>query len=173
MNRLSAVTLALVVSVALSGCGKAHAGPADDPLVVHEWGTFTSFEGADGATVDGMQHETEALPSFVASRLSPRTSPLAIYGDHSRDVPVSRCHGKMETPVIYFHTRRARHVNVRVGFGGLLTQWYPRASHAAPLFTGSEQHDLADVASSSLEWEVDLVPRGAPAPTPPSVEATS
>ncbi|HEY8073709.1 MAG TPA: hypothetical protein VIF62_06365 [Labilithrix sp.] len=164
-------SLLLLLSLSLASCSKAQAQPVDDPLVVHEWGTFTSFEGADGVTVDGMQHETEPLPSFVASRLSPQTSPLAIYGDASRDVPVRRCRGKMETPVIYFHTKQARHVSVHVDFQGLLTQWYPRASRTTPIFTGSEQHDLGAVASSSLEWELDLVPRGGPAP--PRVDGAS
>jgi hypothetical protein len=168
MTRL--LPLALVLAV-LPSCKKAEASPSDDPLIVHEWGTFTSFEGSDGATVDGMQHETEALPSFVASRLSPHTSPLAVYGDRSRDVPVRRCHGKMETPVIYFHTKKPRHVSVHVDFAGLLTQWYPRASQATPRFTGDEQHDLGAVDSSSLDWDVDLFPKDGP--SPPNVDPTS
>ena len=61
------------------GCKKASASSTTDAdrLVVHEWGTFTSFEGADGATMEGMQHESEALPAFVHSRLSAEASPLA------------------------------------------------------------------------------------------------
>lgn len=147
------------------GCKKASASSTTDAdrLVVHEWGTFTSFEGADGATMEGMQHESEALPSFVHSRLSAEASPLAVYGDPSRDVPVHHCRGKMETPVIYFHTKTARRVKVEVDYLGLLSQWYPNASKATPSFTdldanAGQVQDLTAVKESSLTWELDLIP---------------
>lgn len=37
------------------------------PLIVHEWGTFTSFMGSQGKLIEGMHTEDEALPSFVYS----------------------------------------------------------------------------------------------------------
>lgn len=167
--------LGLLLSLAsVAGCKTAEASPApSDPFVVHEWGTFTSFQGANGLSVEGLQHETEALPGFVHSRVDARTSPLSIYGDESRDVPVRHCTGKMETPVIYFHSASARRVKVHVGFGGLLTQWYPAASSATPAFTGREQHDLGAVAQSSLDWDLDIVPRTSALPAIPHVEARS
>src|SRR5262245_16674539 len=80
-------------------------GAARD-FVVHEWGTFTAFEGADGVAMEGLQHETEPLPGFVHARLESSTSPFALYGDRSRDPGVRGVHSKMETPVIYFHTAK-------------------------------------------------------------------
>ena len=41
--------------------------PDRDPLVVHEWGTFTSMQGSDGITLEGLHWEEEALPRFVHS----------------------------------------------------------------------------------------------------------
>lgn len=37
------------------------------PFVVHEWGTFTSFMGANGQLMEGMHTEEETLPGFVYS----------------------------------------------------------------------------------------------------------
>ena len=41
--------------------------PASSPFVAHEWGTFTTFQGSDGVDLDGLHHESEALPGFVYS----------------------------------------------------------------------------------------------------------
>src|SRR5438552_2503433 len=76
--------------------------PAPDTFVVHEWGTFTSMQGAEGGTLEGMQHESEELPAFVHSRTQSRVSPFHVVGDGSRNVPVRRVRTKMETPVLYF-----------------------------------------------------------------------
>lgn len=56
-----------VLSVALVGVARA-GGDACDPLVVHEWGTFTSMQGSDGIALEGLQREEEGLPPFVQSR---------------------------------------------------------------------------------------------------------
>lgn len=148
---------------------KIHAGNAppradvdrarDDRFEVHEWGTFTSFEGADGVSVEGLQHETEPLPGFVHARYAATASPWAYYGDHSRNAPVQNVRGKMETPVIYFHTRKPIQVNVHVAFQGLLTQWYPAASAADPPFPENPGASVLDASQwSSLSWNVDLSP---------------
>src|SRR4051794_35372590 len=47
-----------------------------DPLIVHEWGTFTSMQGSAGADLEGLQHETESLPAFVHSSTIARVSPF-------------------------------------------------------------------------------------------------
>ena len=148
--------------------------PADDPLTVHEWGTFTTLQGATGGSLDGLQHETESLPHFVHSRTAAQPSPFAVYGDTSLDVPIKHVGGKMETPVIYFYTKGRRHVRVHVDFeNGLLTQWYPNASIAAPSLGAKEASfsDIAALTRSSLEWELDLTPAAAEPPSEmPSVE---
>ena len=71
----------VLAALLLSAMGTAAAPPATEshPLVVHEWGTFLSMNGSDGAVLDGMYHEEHALPGFVhaRSRDRPRRDRLA------------------------------------------------------------------------------------------------
>ncbi len=134
-----------------------------DRLVVHEWGTFTSMQGSDGVILEGLQREEEALPDFVYSRTKVRECPLRQYGYKGLEVPATHVTQKMETPVLYFHTRTPRSVRVRVDFvGGLLTQWFPVSDLVGPPEAGraGESLDLTKVDRSFLEWDVDLIPRG-------------
>jgi hypothetical protein len=152
------------------GAGRAPANRGDG-LVVHEWGTFTSLQGSDGASLDGLQHETEAVPAFVHTNVRAEPSPFAVFGDASRDVPAVRgVRSKMETPVIYFYSAAERRVSVEVDFvGGLLTHWYPRYAAAspeiAPRAAGAEPVDMRELSRSTLRWEIDLTPSGQPAPS--------
>ena len=41
---------------------------ANKPLVVHEWGTFTSFSGSDGVRLEYRPLLDEDLPYFVLDR---------------------------------------------------------------------------------------------------------
>ena len=148
---------------------KDEAPVTDDRFIAHEWGTFTTMQGANGGSLEGLQHETESLPSFVHSKTMATQSPFRLYGDTSLDVPVHHCTGKMETPVIYFYTKSPRQVSVHVDFEkGLLTQWYPRALTAVE---GADisTFDLGQVARSSLDWKLDLLPDGSNAPAVPPV----
>jgi hypothetical protein len=143
-------------------------GRADDSrFVVHEWGTFTSMQGSDGGGLEGLQHEEERLPDFVYSRTEVRECPLRGVGYKGLEVPVTHVTQKMETPVLYFHTRLPRRVRVRVDFvEGLISQWYPVTDLLGPP-EGAESDgplDLATIGRSFLEWEVDLVPRSEPRP---------
>ena len=159
------------------------AGPLAPPVaaggfVVHEWGTFTSLQGSDGASLDGLQHETEAVPEFVHTNVRAEQSPFAELGDASRDVPSVRgVRSKMETPVIYFYSPTERRVSVEVDFvGGLLTHWYPRYAAASPEITrvaGRDQPvDMRQLSKSTLRWELDLTPASGAAPTEiPAVDA--
>jgi hypothetical protein len=162
---------ALALTAAKIHAGNVPPGPGvdrarEDRFEVHEWGTFTSFEGADGVAVEGLQHETEPLPGFVHARYAATASPWAYYGDRSRNAPVRNVRGKMETPVIYFHTRKPMTVDVHVSFQGLLTQWYPAASAADPPFPEAPGASALDASRwSQLAWSVDLS-QDAPAEMP-------
>jgi hypothetical protein len=155
----------------LYGCSRAEASRAwvpTDPLVVHEWGTFTTMQGSTFGSLDGLQHESERLPAFVHSRFAEeRESPFRAYGDTSLDVPAHNVGMKMETPVIYFHTRTPRRVSVHVNFEhGLLTHFYPAPRAVDPPMSaavGATAVDVARVERSWLDWELDLLPGGAPA----------
>src|ERR1700730_3571547 len=65
---------------------------SDSPLVVHEWGTFTSIAGDDGNALLWLPIATKSdLPTFV---------------EHYPDLNVKgglRGTVRMETPVIYFY----------------------------------------------------------------------
>jgi hypothetical protein len=120
----------------------------DDPLIVHEWGTFTSYSGADGGRLEFRPLFDDDLPDFVRDRSS-----NSGYGLLSK---VSyRALVRMETPITYFYTKQPRDVNVRVGFPeGLLTEFYPPAAISPPYKGHTEPKK-----NSALDWgTVHLIP---------------
>lgn len=114
--------LTTMVLVLLSGGGglatPRGAAPASDPapLIVHEWGTFTSIAGPDGRAVEWLpQTGPTDLPCFV------ERNAFNVKGALSGTV-------RMETPVLYFYPARETMVNVAVRFGsGVITEWFPHA----------------------------------------------
>ena len=95
--------------------------PMTEPrgLTVHEWGTFTSVAGEDGAAIRwDVLGGKDDLPSFVNDR--------GYRGFKSRLSGTVR----METPVLYFYSPRELQAHVRVAFPkGLITEWYPQAEY--------------------------------------------
>jgi hypothetical protein len=177
MKPRASTWLSLAFFSAIASCSHAtrdvvksdEANVVDDRFIAHEWGTFTTMQGANGGSLEGLQHETESLPAFVHSKTTASPSPFRLYGDTSLDVPVHHCTGKMETPVIYFYTRQPRQVSVHVDFEkGLLTQWYPRARTSVQ-GNDPSAFDLGQVSRSSLDWTLDLLPDGPNAPSVPPV----
>jgi hypothetical protein len=144
-----ATAVLLATAVALAGVVLAAGKPADPPpaaakptpLVVHEWGTFTSFSGSDGVPSTFHPNYTD-LPEFVYSQAGPN------YGKGTllRDGTVS-----METPVIYFYTQQPMKVSVKVGFPkGWITEWYPHAAKAP-------SPEQSRSPGQSMEWNVRLL----------------
>jgi hypothetical protein len=89
------------------------AGPK---LVVHEWGTFSTFSGSDGKNLKFFPYDND-LPDFVHGYL-PKNSKAGPEGGTI----------SLETPVVYFYTKQALTASLRVDFPrGTLTEWYPRA----------------------------------------------
>src|SRR5437867_3763698 len=85
-------------------------------LIVHEWGTFTSVAGEDGAAVtwDALGCKSD-LPKFVGNQ--GYWNKWALQGTV-----------RMETPVLYFYSSREMDAQVKVAFPqGLITEWYPTA----------------------------------------------
>jgi hypothetical protein len=108
--------------LALSCCFAAEPNPKDNPtadggkLVVHEWGTFSTFSGSDGKNLKFNPYDND-LPDFVHGYLSRNSKAGPRGGTIS-----------LETPVIYFYTDRALTASVRVDFPkGTITEWYPHA----------------------------------------------
>jgi hypothetical protein len=94
----------------------------------HEWGTFTSVQGADGVQLEWNPLLLTELPKFVYDRNRPlgdkpgaaRTPLLA-----AKTGLVAR--QRLETPVLYFYSAKEQTVDVAVDFPeGTVTEWYPQ-----------------------------------------------
>jgi hypothetical protein len=156
----SAILASLLLLSAPLLASPGPASPAPDSLTVHEWGTFTSFAGSDGVSLEFRTTPREDLPSFVLDRAQQSDVFLRRYkaGDRSgygsKSVVTSQ---RMETPVTYFYTDKPRTINVTVQFPkGLLTEFYPPVSMMMPVYNPKEPER---VANSSLSWNnVKLIP---------------
>jgi len=108
------------------------ANEAKEDYVAHEWGTFTSVQGADGVLMEWNPLTTAELPSFVYDYKKPSGDPLrqlAALGGKGAFRTLQR----METPVIYFYSDTERSVDVTVKFPqGRITEWYPQARDIGP-----------------------------------------
>jgi hypothetical protein len=92
----------------------APAPQVSNKLVVHEWGTFSSFSGSDGVAAQFYPKGSD-LPPFVYS--SVRYSKEGIAGTVS-----------LETPVLYFYADKPVTASVRADFpAGVFTEWFPQA----------------------------------------------
>jgi hypothetical protein len=130
-------------------------------LVVHEWGTFTSFQGSDGNLLEWRPLETSELPKFVHdwthSGLGRLSADMLVRFGKGR-VPGSL--QRMETPVIYFYSDEDQSVDVSVDFpDGSITEWYPQAAQIGPSIpaalptTESTQPDTgATSPKSMIHW---------------------
>jgi hypothetical protein len=125
--------------------------PVDPELTAHEWGTFTSVADRTGQSV--VWHPRDVvyeLPDFV---------------EHFRtaDFKTSlRGTVRMETPILYFYSPRETTISVKVGFfRGVITEWYPHASHVEPNPKAVLKEDnlYKHSASGGITWDsVTLAP---------------
>lgn len=149
---MKAQLLAAVTLLAVSFCLGA---ATDDQFVVHEWGTFTTVQGADGEQIWWQPPASVDLPDFVYR---------AALGQDNRPVTFSpkdlRAMARMETPVIYFYSQGERTVDVSVLFrGGNLTEWYPQATHLESQAT-QQTPPAAHTRLFLIEWNgVRILPR--------------
>ena len=114
------------------------------PLVVHEWGTFTSLQDESGQAIGGINTDDEPVPDFVHTirgniLLWPTELPPSFF---AKGFPRLHPHVTMrlETPVMYFYppadSPAPMELDVRASFrGGWLTEYYPRAKVDAPGLT--------------------------------------
>jgi hypothetical protein len=139
-----------LVAVTLFVAPRAVSGATDDPFVVHEWGTFTTVQGADGEQIWWRPPQSVDLPDFVYR--------AAVGGD---DRPVTFnpkdliALARMETPVIYFYSQRERVADVRVLFrGGNLTEWYPQPTRVAAQGGEGQLYKMPalDTRQFAIEW---------------------
>ncbi|OAI39687.1 hypothetical protein AYO40_05590 [Planctomycetaceae bacterium SCGC AG-212-D15] len=136
-----------LVSLCLVGLTANEVSAATPPkeaggLVVHEWGTFSTFSGSNGAYQKFYVHGND-LPEFV-------------YRSHIWDNTKSGRGAvlvSLETPVLYFYSERELTASVRVDFPeGVITDWYPEASRPP---------------DHKLQWDrIKVLPRGQAVPLP-------
>ena len=137
---------------------------ASPPLIVHEWGTFTSFQDEQGRTIPGINVDDEPVPFFV-HRLAVEIFQLgSLPASWSQGAP--RCHPdvtmRLETPVLYFYPPagwESAPFDVRATFnGGWLTEFYPAAAADGVNFPRA----LDANERGSLQWrQVRLDPAAA------------
>lgn len=104
--------------MAIVACAALAVATAGEPkgLIVHEWGTFSTFSGSDGAYLKFNPNDDD-LPDFVYKRYRSVKGGLP-------DAFVS-----LETPVTYFYSDRDRTVSMEVRFPkGQMTDYYPQPS---------------------------------------------
>jgi hypothetical protein len=90
-------------------------------LTVHEWGTFTSVAGENGAAVQWAQ------------LTAPSDLPCFVYHLSGQCIKCAANRVRMETPVLYFYSPRPATVSVHVDLpSGLITEWYPKAARIVP-----------------------------------------
>jgi hypothetical protein len=146
---------------ALAGAGSAQ--EAQDRWRIHEWGTFTSLQDANGQTIGWINTEDEPVPEFVhrlrKSLLVPIDDLAPAFSKGAPEVHPDVL-VRLETPVLYFHPPKGAKlpvtVDVRVEFrGGWLTEYYPNGKSVAP---GLERRDaefgrIRQNTLGSLEWK--------------------
>ncbi len=138
-----ALSLALLPAM-LHGFDASQASPRGK-LVVHEWGTFTSFAGSNGVNLEFRPLVTRDLPRFIMTPFSQPGSRGSLFLK-DRFVALQR----METPVTYFYTDVPRTVNVRVDFPqGMLTEWYPVVKQFE---SGKQTNKQAIHGHAYLDW---------------------
>ena len=135
-------TLFVATAVGVFATGAIASPP--EKLVAHEWGTFTSFAGSDGAQV-GFRPDNSALPDFVY-RTKGEMSKAGLLA-HAGTV-------SLETPVLYFYTDRETRASVRVDFPkGWVTEWYPFGELARVPRAETPSDD-----GHGIRWDVTLRP---------------
>jgi hypothetical protein len=147
----------LLCAVVLSVSLRLFAGsPADGEFVAHEWGTFTSVQGSDGAQVQWNPFTKTDLPKFVYSRVVPTAQ-----GGQSLELKsLMMSYVRMETPVIYFYSDKDLTADITVEMPqGRITEWYPRATRVGPSFT-TNKAEAKEASRSLIEWKgISILPR--------------
>ena len=108
----------------------AYGAPDEKPLVIHEWGTFTSLQDENGRTIGGVNIDDEPVPAFV-HRLGerPKNAPHT-FDDLSKSFyPGSpSVTMRLETPVLYFYPADDKPVSIDITAtfkGGLVSEYFP------------------------------------------------
>jgi hypothetical protein len=152
-------TLAPAVLVCLSFAQVAFAAP--QPLIVHEWGTFTGLQDEHGNSIGAINTDDEPVPDFVhdiagdlligdAKAQRAQEASIRFVKSFPRAHPDVTM--RLETPVLYVHpgSTPPPKLDVSVEFrGGWLTQFYPDAQFNRPKSTAAP---ITRAVRSRLAW---------------------
>jgi hypothetical protein len=114
-----------VVKLRRSSRANSRASISDqNDLVVHEWGTFTSIAGKDGVALEWRPlNGSVDLPKFVHTMQQEGLGLRHVQSKADLSGLI-----RMETPVLYFYSKREMNVSAEVNFPkGKITEWYPQA----------------------------------------------
>lgn len=148
----------LLGCVAVAAAVPSIAAEPGQPLVIHEWGTFTSLQNAAGESLGAINVDDEPVPAFVHT--IGRDGFIADSKPHLRMTkgPFTSLNPdiamRLETPVVYFYlpefAQRPMKLDLAVTFnGGYLSQFYPFAESSSQ--PGSSQRIPAST-KHSLTW---------------------
>ncbi len=127
-----------------------------DSYVMHEWGTFTSVQGADGVQMSWNPFQPAELPTFVYDRTTAARDGRVSF-EFLAGKGALLALQRLETPVMYFYSEKERQVNVHVDFPqGTMTEWYPRAQSWGPVLVLNNDSKTAD-RRSFLEWDIRVL----------------
>src|SRR5436190_10545024 len=118
-SRITGVGLLILAAVVVtviktSGWNAEKLVPAASGLIVHEWGTFTSIAGENGAALEWRPlNGASDLPNFVY-----QIQDVAKKGLRHNYLTKQTMEAfiRMETPVLYFYTDRETIVSAKVDF---------------------------------------------------------
>jgi len=138
---------ALAPLLAVVSLFAANIAGAKSPVIVHEWGTFTSLQDENGKAIGGINVDDEPVPNFVytagqhsvvALNHNPFTFGLPPYcgfigkGGPAVQIGDPEVTMRLETPVLYIYPPKGEAaadvppLDVHVDFhGGILSQYYP------------------------------------------------
>jgi len=176
-------------AVLLLGTAGFAAEPSNEPsnelrdeFVIHEWGTFTVLQDAEGKTLSGVNVNEEPLPAFAHDLFPGVVKDGFRYfpslGARSKGLPprFASATMRLETPVIYLYPPNEKQsadetetIDIAVRFnGGWISEWFPQASVSAPGFDKSRR-DLGVLnaeTEGSISWnKVTVNSEGTPYPT--------
>lgn len=152
-------TITLACSALLAAYHVSASPTANESYVAHEWGTFTSVQGADGEQMYWNPLNILELPNFVYSMVHPGLGRVSGPVSGAKTAFVAR--QRMETPVIYFYSERPLSVDVAVDFPeGRMTEWFPQARFAEELVAGKATGRISK--GNALRWQKVVVTPSSP-----------
>ncbi len=103
---------------------------AQNDLVVHEWGTFTTLSSSSGEQYETPIHSLEALPDFVYhQKFKCRYWDSKFNAESELFANVEDANTGMETPVVYFYSGTETEFRFDVQYqNGSVSSYYPRPS---------------------------------------------